>query len=116
MHNNPDGLLPSVFKSELSDNSGSLHFYLEDKLPGISGHFPGYPLAPGYLQLLWVEFLLKKINPYAKISAIKDVKFKGEINPPCEVSVLLKLNIDSSELEFKIMVLNATKTSGILKL
>ncbi|HEY3278491.1 MAG TPA: hypothetical protein VGJ94_17880 [Syntrophorhabdaceae bacterium] len=75
---------------------------------GFSGHFPGYPVLPAFMQVLTVLTMAEEIQrrPLALISIIK-AKFRMEIHPGSEVTVQYRERIMKGETGFE-----ATLTIG----
>lgn len=71
--------------------------------PEINAHFPNNPILAAYKQIELLESACNK-----NLVAIKDVKFKSQITPPCEIEIAVNEN------KFEIKVAGEIKTSGKL--
>lgn len=52
------------------------------ELPCFAGHFPGQPVLPGVLQLVWARQLLQGWQPGLGVSTVKQLKFRQPVLPP----------------------------------
>lgn len=78
-----------------------LNVTLDD--PEIAAHFPQKPILAAYKQIALLESLFKE-----KLVGVRDMKFKSQIVPPCEVIIEIEGN------KFEIKVADKIKTSGKL--
>lgn len=76
-------------------------FQIDLNDPEISAHFPGKPILAAYKQVGLIESMLKE-----QLVGVKDVKFKSQITPPCEVEICIVDN------KFEIKVGGEIKTTG----
>jgi 3-hydroxyacyl-[acyl-carrier-protein] dehydratase len=55
---------------------------------GFSGHFPGYPVLPAFLEVLTTLSMAEEVRGHAlKLTSIVKAKFRIEIHPGQEVEV-----------------------------
>ena len=101
--------LPANHSISATNKNSQLKFRLEIEDPEIAAHFPNKPIVSAYIQMNWIEFLHFHTNA-KPLKGLKDVKFKSQITPPCEVEI----NLDQSSLKFEIIVGKIIKTSGKL--
>lgn len=91
-------------------------FSVQDGDPDIAAHFPQTRIVAGYVQLSWVEYLVEHCVPEQKVVGIADVKFRSQIQPPCEVLVELKIDQAQQGAYFRLLVGEEEKTLGQLRL
>ena len=89
-------------------------FFVDDAYPGVSAHFPKLPILAGYMQLYWVELLLKRIAPTLRIEKIIETKFSGRIVPPVEVTISLTVQRQDATVRFTIADTDGVKSQGRL--
>jgi 3-hydroxyacyl-[acyl-carrier-protein] dehydratase len=83
-----------------------------------AGHFPGYPVVPGVIQMQIVHELLEKyLGKSLKLSAIDDCKFLRIINPQerDEIHISVAFAADDNVLHVKASGHIETKTYFRLK-
>jgi len=94
--------LPQVLNIEINADSIQLGLRVPEDLLYFSGHFPGYPILPGVVQLAWVEHFGKLFfvidQPF---SSMEVVKFTQIIQPGDELTLSLDWNATSGKLYFK---------------
>jgi 3-hydroxyacyl-[acyl-carrier-protein] dehydratase len=65
---------------------------------GFSGHFPGYPVLPAFLQILTVLATAEEIRRHTvKLISIVKAKFRMEIHPGQEIEVRCRERIIKGE-------------------
>lgn len=89
-------------------------FLVNDAYSGVSAHFPKMPILAGYMQLGWVELLLKRIAPTLRIEKIIETKFSGRIVPPIEVIISLTLQRQEGTVSFTLADVEGVKSQGRL--
>ncbi len=86
--------IPADYQLDLE--KGELNFNIGLDFPNIEDHFPGRPLAPAFVQLIWAQYLYSKLHK-SEPKGFHSVKFKSPITPPSKVRVLFK-NASSFEI------------------
>ena len=61
-----------------------------EALECLQGHFPGQPLLPGVMQLLWAEELLGRWRPECLVSGVQRLKFRVPVEPPAILRFVLE--------------------------
>lgn len=114
--------LPVDYTLQHSECSNSLKFTIDDSLPGIKDHFPGYPLVAGYMQLIWIDFLCHEAFPSSRVEEVIDIKFKAKIVSPASLNItiypesLIKQVQNIGVYSFKIEDASEVKTQGKLRI
>jgi 3-hydroxymyristoyl/3-hydroxydecanoyl-(acyl carrier protein) dehydratase len=83
-------------------------FFIKKDFVAFKGHFPGYPLLPGIVQIEMGMFCIRKIlsNPCAVLKEVKKIKFLKPILPDTRVFVSVLQAADN----FKITIRDEKKT------
>jgi len=80
-------------------------FRFEPGFLGFSGHFPGYPLVPAFVQVLASIVVMERAKTTAlEIVALNSAKFRKEIRPGTEVTVECKETADLPLLAFQVRI------------
>jgi 3-hydroxyacyl-[acyl-carrier-protein] dehydratase len=62
-------------------------FRFEKDFEGFSGHFPGHPLLPGFIQIMVISRLAERLVPERQIFAVVEkAKFVREIIPGQDIT------------------------------
>jgi len=79
----------------------TLDLDLPPELPCFHGHFPGFPILPGVVQIDWVMQLGVAHRLCARASATDcRIKFKRVVTPGCPLSVTLSRDAVRRRLDF----------------
>jgi 3-hydroxyacyl-[acyl-carrier-protein] dehydratase len=63
-------------------------YVFDPEFIGFSGHFPGYPILPAFVQILTATTLAEeRIGAPVELSSVKKAKFMQEIHPGQEIVV-----------------------------
>ncbi|MGA2109570.1 MAG: 3-hydroxyacyl-ACP dehydratase [Syntrophorhabdales bacterium] len=63
-------------------------FTFEPGFLGFSGHFPGYPLVPAFVQVLASIAVMERVKETGlELSALDNAKFQRELRPGASVNV-----------------------------
>ncbi len=78
-------------------DSASKQFTVTTQNGHCDGHFPGYPLVPGALQVQWLIDLAAELCPEARGWTITKLKLLREIKPGAEIT----LSVNSGKFGLK---------------
>ncbi|MEW5910280.1 MAG: MMPL family transporter, partial [Thermodesulfobacteriota bacterium] len=94
-------------KPDISDDGSIIgRFCFRSHFIGFSGHFPGYPILPAFIQLLCASILVKSVNPNRLIPVrIEKAKFLKEIRPDAIITVECQIAARSPHASWKIRIL-----------
>ena len=86
-----DGLEPEVLADRNDDGSRELELRIPRDLACWPGHFPGFALVPGVLQLDWVmRFIGEWTGSPVRVDRIEGLKFKTPLRPEQRVTLFLE--------------------------
>ncbi|MEM1434025.1 MAG: hypothetical protein AAGG11_08235 [Pseudomonadota bacterium] len=85
----PQASGPRWLDCEFEADAASALIAVPSELPCFAGHFPGRPLLPGVLQLVWARALLHCWQPDAAVGTIRQLKFRQPVEPPAVLRVVL---------------------------
>ncbi|MBT4838823.1 MAG: hypothetical protein HON94_15915 [Methylococcales bacterium] len=72
----------TVKKTQAKDGYWSLYIQVPEDLIYFQGHFDGFPVTPGIIQLKWViEFIEKKTKQSVQVKKIQAMKFNNPLLP-----------------------------------
>jgi 3-hydroxymyristoyl/3-hydroxydecanoyl-(acyl carrier protein) dehydratase len=81
---------PKVVSCSQNGDERLFKFEISSELVWFNGHFPGYPVLPGIVQLRWaIEMSQQSFGFQSSPTEIKRLKFKNVAVPP--VTLLLTL-------------------------
>ena len=91
---------PNVLASVEDGNFRRFDLDISEKLIWFQGHFPGFPVLPGVVQLRWaVELAQEHFDVGIGPHEVKRLKFKSIIVPPLVVELSLQ-QTGSGEVQF----------------
>lgn len=86
---------------------------LGEDSPAFQGHFPGFPILPGVLQVDWAIHLGAEVfGPLGTFTGLHDLKFQGLIRPGDALDLVLRWDAERRALAFAYTVANDRKSSG----
>jgi 3-hydroxyacyl-[acyl-carrier-protein] dehydratase len=69
---------------------------------GFSGHFPGYPILPAFVQVLMILALAEEVKGHSiKVLSLEKAKFQKEIFPGNEIMVQYRERITKGKTKFE---------------
>lgn len=94
-------LLPEVLDSRQTDNQLQLSLKVGENLACFPGHFPGFPILPGAVQLDWVMQLGRQFLKFpGEFAGMEQIKFQSPIRPGSVVSLILNFEAEKNRLGF----------------
>ena len=104
-------LLPQVLSSTASGDSAVYRIRVPPALEHLRGHFPGFPILPGIVQLDWaVRFGRLHFQGLAESSGVDNFKCQALVFPDAELT--LELRREESGLHFRYFDAQRTYSSG----
>jgi 3-hydroxymyristoyl/3-hydroxydecanoyl-(acyl carrier protein) dehydratase len=92
---------PIVLSITTTDQEVALQLGLPEELPGFQGHYPGFPILPGVVQIDWVMQLAAAHLRCGQASATDfRIKFKHVITPGSALSLTLRHDPAHGRLAF----------------
>jgi 3-hydroxymyristoyl/3-hydroxydecanoyl-(acyl carrier protein) dehydratase len=92
---------PIVHKVTEAEGQVTLQLGLPEDLPGFLGHYPGFPILPGVVQIDWVMRLAAAHLGCGQRSATDfRIKFKQVISPCSHLTLTLRHDAARGRLEF----------------
>jgi GT2 family glycosyltransferase len=106
-----------VLESVAADQRCERLVVVPDDLDCLAGHFPGFPVVPGVVQIGWVvETARELLGRAVTLEAIEALKFKRLLRPSDVVRLRVELSRDGRTLEFRLADDAAVVSSGRLRL
>ena len=91
---------PNILSRVEDGDTRRFELDISEQLVWFQGHFPGYPILPGVVQLRWaVELSQKNYDLRSGPREIMRLKFKSIIVPPIVVELTLK-QLGPAETQF----------------
>lgn len=73
---------------QTGEGFGGCRFRFDGDFIGFSGHFPGYPLLPAFVQVLLSVIVMEDLKKISlEVSSIDNAKFQKEIRPNDVITV-----------------------------
>jgi len=96
-------LASALAAAQLSDDSCRQSFAFGADFPGFGGHFPGYPILPGVLQVLLGQLLAERItgSPLPQ-PLLERAKFMRQLRPEDRIDVQAELTRGGEQLRCKV--------------
>lgn len=94
-------LLPELLHLEKNSESSEFSLLIAPDLPCFAGHFEGFPLVPGVVQIGWViEFASQFLSLNAQVKLVEKLKFTHPILPNYQVQLQIKLLNHGQSMDF----------------
>jgi len=104
-------LLPEIASSSVSASSVTCRLRVPPALEHFRGHFPGFPILPGIVQLDWAVRLGRlHFQGLAESSGVDNFKCQALVFPGAELT--LELRRDATGLHFRYYDAQRTYSSG----
>ena len=100
-----------------SSTAIELDFCVPLDLKYLTGHFPGFPVVPGVVQIKWaVDFAARYLELADRSRLMKSIKFRQLMLPGQLVTLSLRWTSDRGSLNFEFSSRNGNHSSGRLEL
>lgn len=107
-------ILPGTQAQKLGADSARVVFTADTALEYFAGHFPGFPVLPGVVQIGWArEFSDQVFGGHHVVSGMRRIKFMRLIKP--DVPVTLELSRDGGRIAFHYYDADGSFSSGVLE-
>lgn len=95
-------LMPVVVSIDCTDNTATLVLNVSPTLDYFPGHFPGFPILPGVVQVDWaIRFAREHLGiPATGFSALRGLKFSAPILPGASLKLQLSWHPEKQRLDF----------------
>ena len=96
--------LPTLKDTKISDSELSMRIFIPKDIEYFEGHFEGFHLLPGVVQIAWVVEFAKsylKLDGRLKFKGLENVKFVRPIFPETEVELNIKFESVKKVLSFE---------------
>jgi len=85
--------MPRVLSREVRDESLHLHIAVDEDLDCFPGHFPGFAVLPGVVQLHWaIRFAREHFRFDDDPRDVRRLKFKSVVVPPATMHLTVVRN------------------------
>lgn len=107
--------LPDLLHVTTASDSVNLLLHVRDDLSCFDGHFPGFSLLPGALQLDWaVRYARQYIDFPPRFVGMESIKFQAPILPDEQIGLELSFDAGHNRLTFAYTRGNQRCSSGHL--
>lgn len=97
-----DSTLPEIITIETSPNSVQLLLNVKATLNFFPGHFPGYPIVPGVVQLDWaVTYARNYLSMATAVTDLERLKFTAPIQPNAQLFLTLDVDAQRRSVSFR---------------
>jgi 3-hydroxyacyl-[acyl-carrier-protein] dehydratase len=94
-------LLPELLDVKEGSGFVELTLMINPKLPCFAGHFDGFPLVPGVVQVGWaVALAVRFLSSDSQVKSIEKLKFTHPIQPGQQIHLLIKRVNNGQSIDF----------------
>jgi 3-hydroxymyristoyl/3-hydroxydecanoyl-(acyl carrier protein) dehydratase len=94
-------LQPEVLSERAEPDVAQLQLRIPPELDYFAGHFAGFPILPGVVQLNWaIDYARRLFAVEGAFEALDNLKFQAPIRPDLEVLLQLRWDGEQGRLEF----------------
>jgi len=107
--------MPRILQEKADGDNVSIDFAIDEQLSWFRGHFPGYPVLPGVVQLHWAaKIASERFGVSAAPHEVLKLKFKGVVIPPIVINMRLS-RIAVNEVQFQFSTIDQQYSLGRLR-
>ncbi|MGQ0618688.1 MAG: ApeI family dehydratase [Panacagrimonas sp.] len=107
--------LPQILGTRHGASHAGFDLRIPPELHYFEGHFPGFPLLPGVVQIAWVEYFGRQCFELdGAVRRLLAIKFQKPILPAQTAALELDYDASRTELAFRYRVGSDTCSSGRL--
>lgn len=94
-------LQPEILSERIEADAAQLQLRIAPELDYFAGHFAGFPILPGVVQLNWaIGYARERLGVKGVFAELDNLKFQAPIQPPLEVALQLRWDAVRRRLEF----------------
>lgn len=110
-------ILPQVLEQRLDGSRAALALVAPAGLRYFEGHFPGFPVLPGVVQIGWAAALANRLfGRELVVAGMRRVKFMRLIHPGKRIELELALSENGQRLQYRYFDAEGDYSSGSLEL
>jgi len=92
---------PEILSETRDDTTATLRFEVSPALSFFDGHFAGYPILPGIVQVHWaIEYTRQYFKVPSEIVGIENLKFLRLVRPGAMLALVLRYESTKRKMYF----------------
>ena len=108
--------LPKITAERRSPERCEFEILVEPENPWFRGHFPGFAILPGVVQIGWAEHYARTLYGFdGGIAALEQVKFRRPIQPGAKLTLALRPDAAVRRVRYEYRDAEASYSSGVLQ-